>query len=531
MKKTATMFLTLICLLVFVLSGCGSASSFELAVEALPASLDPQLAQTGAEQTAVVNLYEGLYRRDTAGHPVLAAAKEVAISPDQTIYTFTLKDGLTWQKYRKSGQTILKEVTAHDFVFAFQRIFNKQTRSPWASYFSALLNANEVLEGTLSADSLGVRALDDKTLVLTLSSPDPSLPDRLCAAGAMPCNQDFFQGTEGSYGLAPAQLLANGPFSINLWRPGELLVLRRNTSVNGLVSTLRLVGPSPEDDRTPLQKYNAGKSDGVLTSEALPGKNGQAFQFKTTTWVLLFQTENPFLAIQEIRTSLANSAFTAPLPMPEDASFTQAAGFLPGSLVDATQNRIPLSSTAVEELFKQGVEAFRSQSQSEETQTATPIPSLKILVPEGTPLLGAVQQINQRWQKDVALYCSLEQAPLEEIQKRVAAGEYDMALVPVNAPSGDGLAMLATLDATHSQSPSAWHSDGFAAELSSALLETDTTARHKAMLNAEQTMLSEWPLLPIAFETSAFVTRQTYPQLSVFPFGPVLDFTAPMVSK
>ena len=87
--------------------------------------------------------------------------------------------------------------------------------------------------------------------------------------------------------------------------------------------------------------------------------------------------------------------------------------------------------------------------------------------------------------------------------------------------------MLEMMDASHGQSLSPWAEEAFTSELTAALLENDPALRQAAMLQAEQTMLANWPLLPVAFETSAFVTRKTYQGLSVFPFGPVLDFSAP----
>ena len=103
-------------------------------------------------------------------------------------------------------------VTAHDFVFAFQRIFNSIYPSPFASMFSSIKNSQQVLSGQLDASSLGVQALDDHTVRFTLNYADPAFLEALAHSSAMPCNQKLFESANGKYGSTIQQSYSNGPF-------------------------------------------------------------------------------------------------------------------------------------------------------------------------------------------------------------------------------------------------------------------------------------------------------------------------------
>ena len=214
---TALLFLTL--------TGCGSGSnSFTWFVDTIPANLDPQVAAAASDVIACENLYSGLVRKDPDGQLEPALCERWEVSADRKTYTFYLKDGLTYTAAK--GTAADCAITAEDFVFAFRRMFRAATNSPYAVEFSALENSAEVLAGQLPESSLGVSASGPLTLVFRLSSPDENFLSKLTLPGAMPCDEEFFNSTRGTYGLTAKTTLSSGPFYLYNWTSSGLFLRR-----------------------------------------------------------------------------------------------------------------------------------------------------------------------------------------------------------------------------------------------------------------------------------------------------------------
>ena len=147
--------LALAAALVLGLVGCGDASnSFTWFVEEIPSNLDPQVASAPADVIACKNLYGGLLRLSPDGQLQNDLCESWSVSADGLRYTFTLRDGLTYTAAK--GEPTEYAITAEDFVYAFQRVFLPETRSPYAAEFSALENAAAILAGQMDVSALGV---------------------------------------------------------------------------------------------------------------------------------------------------------------------------------------------------------------------------------------------------------------------------------------------------------------------------------------------------------------------------------------
>ena len=238
-------------------TGCGSSSSapsFTWFVDTIPANLDPQVASAAPDVIACENLYSGLVRKKADGEIVPDLSESWTISSDGKTYTFQIKDGLTYKAVK--GASTDHTITAEDFVFAFRRIFQPQTNSPYAVEFAALENSAAVLAGTADASTLGVSAAGPLTLVFRLSEKDDNFLAKLTLPGAMPCDEAFFESTRGTYGLTAKTTLSSGSFYLYNWTASGLF-LRRDVS-SPMIGSLRLTPAAPA--RAPpssLQTKNA----------------------------------------------------------------------------------------------------------------------------------------------------------------------------------------------------------------------------------------------------------------------------------
>ena len=148
----------------------GSAPAFAEAVlhrgnSGEPQTLDQAHTSINIEAFILKDLYEGLTIYDAAGNIVPGAAESWTLSDDSTKYTFKLRANAKW-----SDGT---PVTAQDFVFSLARVEDPKTAAGYANILYPIKNAEKVNKGELPLTDLGLKAIDDHTLEITLEPPTP----------------------------------------------------------------------------------------------------------------------------------------------------------------------------------------------------------------------------------------------------------------------------------------------------------------------------------------------------------------------
>ena len=182
-------------------------------------TLDPQAARSEAALTIARDLFEGLMSIDATGQPLPAAAERYEISADGDIYTFHLRPTLRWS----NGDV----VTAPDFVAAWRRLVNPATAAPYAQMLEVVRNAVAIETGAAPAQTLGVRAVDDTTLVVELQRPTPYFLNLLTHPGTFPLHRATL-AAHGNRFAKPGILVSNGAYRAERWDFGSKILAVRN---------------------------------------------------------------------------------------------------------------------------------------------------------------------------------------------------------------------------------------------------------------------------------------------------------------
>ena len=219
-----------------------------------PESLDPHKVSGVPESNILRQMFVGLTTTDPDGKTIPGMAESWE-SADNKVWTFKIRDA-KWS----NGDP----VTAEDFVYSFRRVVDPNTASPYASYLAddKVLNAQEVIDGKVKPDALGVKALDEKTLQVTLSEPVPYFPDTLIHTSVKPVPQKVVEKF-GEKWTDPANIVVNGPYKISEWQVNDKIVLERNESyydnANTTLEKVTLLAiPSSTTD---VARYQAGEID------------------------------------------------------------------------------------------------------------------------------------------------------------------------------------------------------------------------------------------------------------------------------
>lgn len=161
--------------------------------------------------TVLNNVNEGLYRlnKDNVAEPAIAEG-EPKVSEDGTVYTFKLRDA-KWS----DGSA----VTANDFEFAWKRAIDPKTGSEYGPYMmnGVIKNAEKIATGKAKPDALGVKAVDEKTLEVTLEKPIPYFLSLMAFGTFLPQKEEFVKAKGKQYAKNSDNLLYNGPFVLTDW--------------------------------------------------------------------------------------------------------------------------------------------------------------------------------------------------------------------------------------------------------------------------------------------------------------------------
>lgn len=516
MKKTLGRLAALVCIGLMLCCGVGCRASddtvFTAVIATLPQTLDPQLAQSDAECIIAANFFEGLFRKNAEGQPMPAACESYTVSADGLEWTFTLKEDL---HYNDDNATPL---TAEDYAFGLRRLFETGVNSPYTTVFLGLENAGKILDGTAEVSALGVRATDERTLVIRLEAPDDAFLLKLCCAGAMPCNREFFESCEGTYGLDTNTTLANGRFRISLWSEENGVTLRRIEPQKGLVNKVRLIFAA--ENSTPAQRL----ADGVTSGEFITGvpEDENVNTFCVQTQMLLFNCSDAQLCQPQLRAGLASLVYRS-LPETAAEGLSMAGGLVPDSVTLAGKSwREQVGSLLNRALPEDAAAAYRTGL---EALGKNKLSGITVLVPDTEEWRTLYEEISLTWQKQLAAFFSVQYLPEDEIVTRVEKGDYQLAFLTRRASQDNVLAEL-TAYTTANSGNRVQFSDPVYDEMIAACRQAGSPAEQKPLLEqAETYLLSQWCAVPIYTLTDHFACAAGFGGIIAYPFGPVLDFT------
>lgn len=176
-------------------------------------TMDTTQADDNASFVAMNQVFEGLYRLGPDNKLVPGVAKEVKENEDGTVLTFFLNEKANWS----DGSP----VTAHDFIYAWKKALNLETLSPYAYLLKPIQNARSIMtKGSPlfgNVDKLGVKAINDKTLEVTLEIPVPHFIGLTAFATFFPQKQAYIEEKGTDYALYADKMLYNGPFRMTNW--------------------------------------------------------------------------------------------------------------------------------------------------------------------------------------------------------------------------------------------------------------------------------------------------------------------------
>ena len=186
--------------------------------------------------SACRHLFEGLYKLDQNGEPVLGQAASVDISDDLLTWTFTLRDDINWS----DGSPVV----AQDFIFGWDYLLEKGD-----SYYDLLDSICESYE-----------APDDKTIIMHLKFPCSYLPSILAFSSTAPARKDYVDEFGDAYATDPEKAVYNGPYKLTEWQhEGTAVMELRDEYYDAAnIQVGKINRELISDERTALASFESG---------------------------------------------------------------------------------------------------------------------------------------------------------------------------------------------------------------------------------------------------------------------------------
>ncbi len=222
-----------------------------------PPSIDPSLGAASLASPIIGDMFVGLLARGADSKPTAACAESWTISEDGRTYTFKLREDLLWSDGRP--------ITAADFVYSYQRLMNPATASRIVGVFFPVKNGREVFFKQQPPEALGIRALDDRTLVIELVERTPYFLQLLGNLAVAPVPRHVIE--EAGRGWSKAGVMvSNGPFVLAERVPQSFIRLVKNENYFAAdeVKLDEVIWYPTQNLATAFKRFRAGELDIAL---------------------------------------------------------------------------------------------------------------------------------------------------------------------------------------------------------------------------------------------------------------------------
>lgn len=493
-------------------------NSLRISLSCPTVSLDPRIGTDRTSGTVIKMLYEGLMRLDPSGTPAPAIAEEVLISDNGTTYTFKLRSTF-WTNGRK--------VTAHDFEYAWKKILDPSFQTAFDYLLHPILNARFVKAGRLSADSLGIHAINDSMLIVHLEKPAPHFLELCCLWIYSPLCHDLDTTDPGWSYYRDLSYVCNGPFKlIKRSRNGDMELAKNelywdqeNVAIEHV--DIKVI----EDPHVALTMYEQGELDWLgeplsetplcLFKEKNPRVHTQPMA--AVEWFGLNVLHPPFRS-EKVRKALSYALDRKELIKEllygdERPSHS----ILPPSL-SLLKDQTPLSFDLekAQRLFEEGME--------EQGLLISLLKPLKVVVYDQEPHKSVARAVIRALEKAFGLSFTLEVLSWHDFFDCAAGTSHDILGHVWYSWYQDPLYTLKVLQSSsNSMNSSNWSSEEYARLLDSAEAEGEKRQRTLLLQKAEELVMEQMPIIPIFDYTSRYLKSNHIENVYVTHLGNV-DF-------
>lgn len=476
-------------------------TTLRLSAEGDPQTLDPRLVRDLASTTPIHMLYEGLMRVGENGEATPALAEEVSVSSDQKVYLF---------KIRPSSWTDGQPVTANDFEHTWKSILDPHFPSPNAYQLYVIQGARAAKEGKAPLNKVGVKALDDQTLIVHLEQPTPYFL-RLTATYFFYPVHSTLRNSSTPSGLNDASIITNGPYKLEQWsRRNELSVVPNPFYWDRENVRLERIALIMVDNPTALQLFQKGGLEwtgsplSTISTDALASlKNQSQLEVMPAAGIYLFRfnTERPPFNHPKVRLAFAQALNRSDLVEHVlQGNQEPAMGLIPPSFLPATPFFADNNPKLARQLFQEALDGQKIGLQD--------LPLISLCYPSGERAHKIAQVAQQQWKDALGVSVDLQACESKVFYEELTSNHFQIGIGSWFADFQDPISFLEVFKyKDNGTNNTLWENPRYIELLDNSAVATDHGERSQLLKEAEGILLEEMPIVPLFFSSYNYVKK------------------------
>jgi len=465
-----------------------------------PNDLDPQIADSQQTFNLIMALIEGLAQYDARTcEPVPAVAEGWNVSDDKLTWTFHLRQNAVWS----NGDP----VTANDFVWSYQRMLTPSLGAEYAGMLFILKNGEAYYKReTSDFSTVGAKAPDPHTLVLTLTHPVPYLPKLVCHAAWYPVHRPTLEKfgrtyERGSAWTRPGNFIGNGYFTLAEWMPNKLIRMKKSATYwdRDRVKLESVVFFPIENTSTEESMFRAGQlhiTSSIPIEKIAVYRNDPALRLMLNqdpmlaTYFYRFNVTKPPLNDARVRRALTLAVNRRQIVEHVTKGGQIPAGHLtPPNIAGFTARAdVPYDPVQARQLLADaGFPGGRG------------FPRMELLYNTSEGHRQIAEAIQQMWRRELGIEVSLFNQEAKVYVETMRTLSYQIARYAWVGDYLDPSTFLDTMTTGNGNNQTGWSNAEYDRLIAAAEMAPNDTERFAAFQRCEEIIAAENPILPIYF--------------------------------
>lgn len=482
-------------------------------------SLDPRFGTSRPSSLVIKMLFEGLMRLDSNGNLVPGLAEEYEISEDRKTYIFYIRN-CHWS----NGDPI----TAYDVEFSWKRAIDPRSAKTSSYLFCPIKNASSCFEGKSKIEEVGIKALNDRILVVNLEHPAPYFLELTTTSSFSPIPKRVALEHKNWATHKIDDFVSSGPFRLRSWKRGQQLTMDRNPfywNADGVKIPKIDIKIFP-DEQDQVRLFRAKQIDwlgqplAIFSSEIFEGLKNVDYQTSSSLLACFCNVNSYPLNNKNLRKALAfgiNRKAIAEHLFHQGGMSAQT--LLNPLLTDRNQEGYFHDNDCIKAALHLRV------ALNELGMNLGDLPEMTLSYPN-TPLQSRVaHEIQRQWEKNLGISVKLDPFDSPRFFDHVTKGNHQIASSIWEGLLLNPIHMLETMGSTLGKNIlTNWHSFEFSKIVDRLRIETDVKKTEKLIREAESYLIEEMPIIPICFSSVYFSKNQRLKNVYISPVSHV-DFT------
>jgi oligopeptide transport system substrate-binding protein len=537
-KKSLVMLLALTMLVTTALTGCGKKESsnnntgnqtgndkgeltIDVSVGPEPETIDPTINTTVDGAAYINHVFEGLMKLDPDGNIVEGTAESYEVSEDGLVYTFKIRDNAKWS----DGTPF----TADAFVYAWQRLVDPATASQYNYIIDMVKNANEIMAGEMDKSKLGIKALDEKTIEVTLAVATPYFLEICAFPATFPLREDIVSANPDTWIQDASTYIGNGPYILDTWDHQSMIVLKKNPNYYGVEK----IGPDiinfhlMEDKNTILASFENGE---ILFGDDLPSEEiermtdkGLYIQGQLGTYFLCLNVENEALKDANVRKALTLAIDRNYIVESVTKGGQQPADtFVPTGLSDVeTTTEFHEKSNKWYSVDPADYEANVKEAKKLLEDAGYPngkgFPTVELMINPGHE--SVAEAVIYMWQQELGINATISSQDWAVFSDTRNSGDYQIARHGWLADYNDPISFLDMWVTGGGNNDAQYSNAEYDKLIKQVKASSDREERITLMHQAEEILAKDMPIIPLYFYTDLYLKSDKLEGFYTSPLG------------